>query len=100
MKKGMLLVVIAVLVMGLCLTAAYANSKTGTVTAVDVAGNKVTVKTETNDLVFTVTKETKITEGGKAVTLADVKVGAKVSVTYEKQGEDRVASEIMVTAAK
>jgi Cu/Ag efflux protein CusF len=96
-----LLVLFAVcLAVGVMASGVYAEAqtKTGTVTKVDVEGKKVTVMVA-RELTFTVTADTKITQGDKAVTLADIKVGAKVEVAYEKKGEDRVASAIKITAA-
>ena len=74
--------------------AAVATKVVGTVKAVDVEKNTLTVTTEKGDVTVTTTKETKVTEGDAAKTLADVKVGAKVAVTV---GEKNVATAVSIT---
>jgi hypothetical protein len=57
----------------------------GEVTAVDAAANKLTIKGKKGEVVLTTTDKTKFAEGK---TLADVKVGDKLSVKYsEKEGK-------------
>ncbi len=72
------------------------QTKSGTVTKVDLEGKKVTVMI-TRELTFTVNDATKIVKGEEAKTLADIKVGAKVTVEYGRHGEDRVAVKITIT---
>jgi Cu/Ag efflux protein CusF len=95
MKKGMLLLTVAVLVLGLSAMAVHANEKTGVVKSVDLKARTVTV-TVARDMVFTVTDATKVVQGDQAKTLADIKVGAKVHVEYENAGETRTASKITI----
>jgi len=97
MKKGMLLLTVLVLVLGLSAMAVYANEKTGVVKSVNVQG-KTLVVTAARDLTFAVTDATKIVQGDKALTLADIKVGAKVHVEYENAGDTRTASKITILA--
>ena len=75
--------------------------KTGTVTAVDVEKKTVTVDlSPMRPLTFDVNADTKITQGDAVKTLADVKVGARVEVTYSKTGDEkRLASAIKILAA-
>ncbi len=105
MKKCLLMAFACVLAMGLWAYAqeghgghAATQTKSGTVAKVDVEGKKIDVSiTGARALTFTVTADTKIVQGDAVKTLADVKVGAKVSVEYTKTGENRVAAKITIT---
>ena len=73
-----------------------AQTKTGVVKKVDVAGKSVVVMVK-RELTFTVTDDTKILQGDAAKTLADVKEGDTVTVDYTHGGGDsRVASKIAI----
>lgn len=98
--RTLLVAVAGCLALGVMVSGAYADAQTksGTVTKVDLDGKKVTVMV-TRELTFTITADTKITEGDAAKTLGDIKIGAKVEVTYEKKGDDRVASAIKIVPA-
>jgi hypothetical protein len=76
-------------------TVAKAAHVHGAVTAVDATANTLTIKDTYN-----VAATTKITEKGKTVTLADVKVGDSASVWYTKDGDKMNASKIIVAAKK
>ena len=94
------LAVLGVLMLGL--TAAVAGepqTKTGTVKKVDVAAKQLVVQV-TRELTFTCTDSTQITQGGAAKKLADIKVDAKVSVTYVKDGDTRTASQVTILGDK
>jgi Cu/Ag efflux protein CusF len=103
MRKWMLFAAVAVAALGMTM-ALYAEegkpatqTKSGTVTKVDVDGKKVTVMVA-RELTFTVTADTKIVQGDAAKTLADIKVGAKVTVEYIRgDGEARTAVKITIT---
>jgi Cu/Ag efflux protein CusF len=97
MKKSLLLLVAVAVVLGFSAMAVYANEKTGVVKSVNVEG-KTLVVTAARELTFTVTDATKIVQGDKEKTLADIKVGAKVTVVYENAGETRTASKITILA--
>ncbi len=75
--------------------------KTGTVQKVDVEKKTVTVDfAPMRPLTFDVNADTKITEGDAVKTLVDIKVGAKVEVTYTKTDtEKRLASAIKILPA-
>ena len=101
MKKCLLMALACVLAMGLW---AYAEegkpatqTKTGSVTKVDVEAKTVTVQSAT-ELTYSVTADTKIVQGDAVKTLADIKVGAKVAVEYYRKGDAmRTAVKITIT---
>ena len=103
MKRVMLFAVVGVVVLGLSMMAVYAleekpasQTKTGTVKKVDVEGKKIVVMV-LRELTFAVTADTKIVQGDQAKTLADIKVGDKVTVEYSLASPDnRVASKITI----
>jgi hypothetical protein len=105
MKKIGLLVTVSMLVLGLSavvLSAAEGKAvqtKTGTVKKVDVDGKQIVVMV-TRELMFTVTDETKIVQGDLPKKLADIKVKAKVTVVYVKEGDARNAKKIVILADK
>jgi Cu/Ag efflux protein CusF len=65
---------------------------TGTVTAVDVKAKTLTIKGEKGEVVLTTTDKT-IHPRGK--TLADVKVGDKLTTMYEEKGGKMIALKVM-----
>ena len=69
---------------------------TGTITAVDAAKNTVTVKNKDGEKTFVVTDKSKITTADKNVpaTLADLKVGEKVKVTFTDNAGTLTATKI------
>lgn len=73
--------------------------KTGVVRSVGVAGNKLVVMVGT-ELTFTVTEKTKIRQGSDDKRLADIKVGDRVKVSYNRTGEQRVATNIAIRGAE
>ena len=75
------------------------QNKVGTVKKVDVDGKQVTVMVA-RELTFTVTDRTKIMQDSKAKKLADIKVDAKVSVDYVKDGNTRTARKIVILSDK
>ena len=76
--------------------------KTGTIGTVDASKKTFELKREgVRPLTMTVNDKTVITLDGKASTFdAAIKADAKVSVTYAKVGEDRVASKVEITTEK
>jgi hypothetical protein len=76
----------------LCLTAlaparaAADETARGTLTATDPAGGRVTVKTADRAIDFAVTPQSRLTNGGGPVSLADLKTGQPVRVTYRAAG--------------
>jgi Cu/Ag efflux protein CusF len=69
---------------------------TGEVTAVDAAANTVTVKGRKAELTLTANDKTSIKMGKEKKTLADVKVGDKVSTKYSEVEGKNVAKSIMI----
>ncbi|MEI7730871.1 MAG: hypothetical protein WCO56_14955 [Verrucomicrobiota bacterium] len=102
MKKTIIAVVMSLLVLGLSAvstSAAEAQTKTGTVKKVDVDGKQIVVLV-TRELTFTIKDDTKIAQGDTPKKLADIKVDAKVSVEYVKEGDARNAKKITILADK
>ena len=67
----------------------------GEIAAVDAIGNKLIVKDDKAvETTFNVDATAKITSGGKAAKLADLKIGDKVTVTYKNSGADKIAISI------
>ncbi len=75
------------------------QTKEGEVKKVDVAGNKLVVMVA-RELTFTVTESTKIRQGSDVKKLADVKVGDRVKVTYNRTGDNRVATSVAIRQAE
>ncbi|MBI4653977.1 MAG: hypothetical protein HY752_03165 [Nitrospirae bacterium] len=73
---------------------------TGEVTAVDVKANTLAVKGKKGDVMFSVDDKTTVTVGKEKKTLADVKVGAKVTVKYVEMDGKNVAKSIAIAEAK
>ena len=94
--------VAAVALMGVLVAGAYAEdaaavqTATGVVKAVDAEAKKVTVTVDEAELTVLVTDDTKVVQGDEAKTLADIKVGAKVTVEYTKADAGLVASKIAI----
>jgi Cu/Ag efflux protein CusF len=77
---------------------------TGDVKAVDVVAKTITVtkkvKGEIKETVITVDDKTKITLDKETKTLADVKVGDKVTVKYTEVDGKKVAKSIVIKTAE
>jgi len=71
---------------------------TGEVSAVDAAANTLTVKGKKAEVALTVNDKTKIMMGKEKKTLADVKVGDKVSTRYSEVEGKNVAKSIALKA--
>ncbi len=72
----------------------------GVITAVDAKANTFTMKTEGGEITCGVTADTKITSGGAAKTLADVKVADNVECKCVKMGDKFVSKALEVKAAE
>ena len=72
----------------------------GVVERVDVAKKDFSVKSGKEEMTFSWTDKTKITEGKKTLSFADLKKGQEVSVEYKKEGNKSVAEMISVSAPK
>lgn len=99
MKKALAIIVSVLIVLSVGLS--FANDKqhaekdmyvSGEVTAVDVATNTLTIKGKKGEVVLTTTDKTKFAEG---MTLADVKVGDKLSAKYSEKDGMMMAWEVI-----
>lgn len=72
----------------------------GEVSAVDAAAMTLTVKGKKAEVALTVNDKTKITMGKEKKTLADVKVGDKVSTKYSEVEGKNVAKSVAIKAEK
>jgi Cu/Ag efflux protein CusF len=72
----------------------------GEVSAVDAAANTITVKGRKAEVALTVNDKTSIKMGKEKKTLADLKVGDRVSTRYSEVEGKNVAKSIMVRAEK
>lgn len=75
------------------------QTKTGTVKKVDTSAKQVVVMV-TRELTFSVTESTKIVQGDESKTLADIRVEAKVTVEYTREGDTRTAKKIVILGRK
>ena len=105
MKKLVLLATVSLLVLGLAATALSATegkapqTKTGTVKKVDAEAKQIVVMVA-RELTFTATDETKIVQGDTPKKLADIKVDAKVTGEYVRDGDARNAKKIVILGDK
>ena len=100
MKKA-LAIIVSVLIVLSVVGLSFANDKqhteenmyvSGEVTAVDVAANTLTIKGKEGEVMLTTTDKTKFAEGK---TLADVKVGDKLSAKYSEKDGMMMAWKVM-----
>ncbi|MCX6905174.1 MAG: DUF5666 domain-containing protein [Verrucomicrobia bacterium] len=105
MKKFIMLTTVSIVFLAFSvavLNGAEANApqtKTGTVKKVDLDSKQLVVMV-TRELTFTVTDKTKIVQGDSPKKLADIKVEAKVSVEYVRDGDTRTAKKIAILPDK
>jgi hypothetical protein len=95
-KLGMGLLAL-VIVLSLTLTAYAADAK-GKIKTVEADKNQF-VLTDANgkDWTLTLAKDAKVIINDKEAKLADIKKGEEADVTYDKKGDDLMASAIRVT---
>ena len=67
---------------------------TGKIQAVDVTASTIIIQHKKDTKTFAVAPDCKFTGAGKKVTLADLKVGDHVKVTYTQEGDKSVAHHI------
>ena len=91
-----------ILAITLAASAADGQTKIGTIKSVDAKAKTFSLDYGNNTpLIFTVNDQTKITLGDKESTFEEaIKVDAKASVTYTKNGDTRVASKVAVAGKK
>ena len=98
MKKALAIIVSVLIVLSVVgLSFAYDKEHatkeiSGEVTAVDTAANTLTIKGKDGEVVLTTTDKTRFAEGK---TLADVKVGDKLSAKYSEKDGMMMAWEVM-----
>jgi hypothetical protein len=68
----------------------------GVIVSIDAIANSLVVKAAKKDETISVTNDTKITNAGKAITLADLKADEKVSVHYKTEDTKMVATSIKI----
>ena len=100
MKKLILLTLVSMIGLSLSGVAfgkdeAPVQTKAGIVKKVDVAAKQIVVMAA-RELTFTVTDATQIVQGSTAKKIDDIKVDAKVTVDYMKEGEKRSAKKIVI----
>ena len=72
----------------------------GVIEKVDVARKDFSVKSGKEEITFSLTDRTKITEGKKDLSFTDLKKGQEVTVEYTKEGNKSVAEMVSVSAPK
>ena len=72
------------------------GKKTGTIISVDPLGKSFVCKWRDNDWTYKTTDKTVFRAGGKPGTLADLKLGDRVSLSYHMMGKDRVADIVTI----
>lgn len=72
----------------------------GVIEKVDVARKDFSVKSGKEEMTFSLTDKTKITEGKKTLSFTDLKKGQEVTVEYIKEGNKSVAEMVSVSAPK
>ncbi len=72
----------------------------GVVEKVDDAKKDILVKSDKEEMTFSLTDKTKVTEGKKELTFADLKSGLSVTVRYKKEGDKLVAFRVSVHMPK
>ena len=101
MRKLSVFVLVFCMVLGLSAVVMANDSGTeakGAVTSVNTTDKSISVKSRTSAETFWTNDQTKIEENGKAITLADVKVGEWADVWYTvKDGKD-MATKVVVRA--
>lgn len=72
----------------------------GVVEKVDEAKKDILVKSDKEEMTFALTDKTKVTEGKKQLTFADLKNGLSVTVRYKKEGDKLIALRVSVHKPK
>ena len=84
------------LILGLARPALAEEAK-GKVASVDATKNQIIIKEQGRDVTFQVEKDAKVTINGKEGKLSDIASGDEVTITYEKKGEQQMATEVRCT---
>jgi Cu/Ag efflux protein CusF len=81
-------------------TAQKLEKYSGVVEKVDAARKEFSVKSGKEEIIFSWTDKTKITEGQKALSFANLKKGHEVTVECTKEGNKWAAEMVSVSAPK
>jgi hypothetical protein len=76
------------------------ESFNGEIMKVDAMAKTVMMKGKKGEMIFVSDDMTKITMGGKAMPLADLKEGMHASVSYKKEADKNMAATIKLAAPK
>ncbi len=99
--KRSIIVLVSLLMVIVFVTAAHAGSSktrqiTGNVTAIDTKTNTVTVKKKNRQVVLGVEEKTEIIQCTRKTSIADIKVGDKVTAKYKETADKNAAKSITV----
>jgi predicted acyltransferase (DUF342 family) len=86
--------VLGLVAVGHAMTTTPSAKMTGTLTAVNAVANSFTMKLHHGEKDFTLGENAKINSAGKTISLADLKAGERVQVTYSVSAGKMVASEV------
>lgn len=92
--------VLLAVIAAVCLAAMPAGAEqgaaviTGKVKDVDLQEKSLVAGSPDGDVVIYIEKDSKITADGRAISLADIKVGMVVKVVYSMAGEDKIAESV------
>ena len=70
------------------------DAYSGKIEAVDVTASTITIQHKKETKTFAVAPDCKFSGAGKKVTLADLKIGDRVKVTYTQEGDKLIAHHI------
>jgi len=71
----------------------------GTVTAIDTTAPTIEVKNKYDKTkIFGITSDTMIIKSGNSIVLSDIKKGDRVHITYKKDGDKIIATQIYIRA--
>ena len=78
----------------------HKNSLKGKVKSIDLDNKTITMTKRNQNTLITVNDETKITMGKESETLLDIKVGARIRVTYSEVDDKKIAKSISIKKPK
>jgi hypothetical protein len=76
------------------------HSFSGDIMKVDAMAKMIMIKSKKGEMTFVADDKTKITMGGKAMPLGDLKEGMGANVSYKKDGDKNMAATIKLAAPK
>ncbi|MEJ2183941.1 MAG: DUF5666 domain-containing protein [Nitrospirota bacterium] len=97
MKKAVAILVATVLVFSVAGVAlAVAEQITGEITAIDESNSTMTLKMADKEKTISYSDDTTVMEGESEMSLSDLRVGDKVTVTCSEKDGERMAEKIMI----